>query len=69
MTLQRWLEYWEEVIEKTSTEAWQMAGLFRNGHKYWMVAELLVQKHEQVEGDVLMVPKCEDKWARLRALT
>lgn len=66
--LARWAEYWEVMLATTSGEAWQMAGLFRNGLKYHMVAMLLVQKHQAIEGDELMVPKCADKWERMSAL-
>ncbi|KAG8628249.1 hypothetical protein KVT40_004122 [Elsinoe batatas] len=66
--LQRWRELWTLTCNSTSSDAWTKAGFFKSSYKFWLVAQLVATKHQEVEGGWLLEPKCEEKLVRLQTL-
>ncbi|PNS18904.1 hypothetical protein CAC42_5443 [Sphaceloma murrayae] len=66
--LHRWREIWIATCNSTSSDAWTRAGFFKSSYKFWLVAQLVATKHNEVQGGWLLEPKCEEKLRRLQTL-
>ena len=66
--LLRWRDCWTEACRQTPSETLSRIGLFRNGHKYFLVAQLLISKHDKIDAAFLLQPGCEEKLERLQHL-
>lgn len=66
--LSAWRDHWISVCQETPAEAWPRYGFKKNSYKFWLVAQLLVSKHDQIDANFLLQPKCEQKLERLQLL-
>jgi len=64
----RWRDHWQGICRLTPPEVWSRLGLYKNAHRYALVAELLLSKHDQIDVAFLLQPGCEDKLERLQHL-
>jgi len=66
--LSRWREHWQDICHVTPPEVWAKHGLYKNGDRYALVAELLLSKQDQIDVAFLLQPGCEEKLERLQHL-
>jgi len=67
--LSRWKDNWHDVCRETPEDAWSSMGLMKNSYKYFLVGQLLINKHDLIDPALMLQPGCEEKLERLHLLT
>ncbi|GAB7343181.1 hypothetical protein MBLNU457_1250t1 [Dothideomycetes sp. NU457] len=63
-----WKDNWTEFCRETPEESRSNMGLMANSYKYFLVGQLLVNKHDLIDPALMLQPGCEEKLERLHQL-
>ncbi|KAL2439208.1 hypothetical protein ABEF95_004726 [Exophiala dermatitidis] len=66
--LERWRQLWQAWCAGASEETLRTAGMFRAGHNFWLVSQLLMTSEEAVNVITGMEIGCDDALTKLKTL-